>query len=172
MKKFLLLLMLTITIFFPVMGIYTAFKASQKVRIAEIAQQVNERLETEIQLLDRTYDDASWIFLNIQKLYKQTLEEDQYTLVQSRLSDFARKAPFPIELECIFSDASKPGIKQHYFIGPNLGLSSCGKSTAGRDSASAQRISEYSLTQEQQAIFSYLYEKMTYFKRGLTLREK
>lgn len=164
--------MLTITIFFPVMAIHMAFKASQQVRLSEIEQQVNERLETEIQLLDRTYDDVSWIFLNIQKLYEQTLEEGQDTLLQSKLSDFARKAPFPIELECIFTDASNPDIRQHHFIGPNLGLSSCGKPTASRNAASARRISEYSLTPEQQAIFSYIYENVLHIKRGLTLREK
>ncbi len=173
MKKFLLMLMLTITIFFPVMGINMAFKAAQQVRAAEISRQIDERLNTEMQFLDRTYDDASWIFLTIQKLYKQTLADDRDAFLQKALPAFARKIPFPIELECVFTDDSTPGVKRHHFIGPNLGLSSCSpKSDDIIDSASAQRSSEYSLPQEQQAIFSYVYKNIIEINRGLAVREK
>ena len=123
MKKILLAFLLAIGLFFPVISMHLAFKNAENIRKDEIAMQISNALNIELQQMGQTYGSLVWLHSGIKKLLENTGSKNYKSFLNRQLPDFVRKIPFPVEIECVVIDNTASATTHRYLFGTNLGLS-------------------------------------------------
>lgn len=133
MKKALIILLTSFTVFFPPIALYFSFSIENSARQAENAETAQQKLEALIKRVDRSTNENDEILremimlrekiAGISNNFKRFPEDAELEqIIQSELARIISKSPMPLEFNCIIIDESGVPLKS-IKAGENLGLS-------------------------------------------------
>ncbi|PKL47235.1 MAG: hypothetical protein CVV42_13795 [Candidatus Riflebacteria bacterium HGW-Riflebacteria-2] len=134
MKKAILLILLTLTLFMPPVSIYLAFSAAESIEFEEITDRQFNRAMAELQQFDRLINEPHVLIREVNRLKGNIVDNCQNlekSLVDGSLEkDLNEHVPrllrhfdFPVQIDCYLRSASNKSIYKLISHGDNLGLS-------------------------------------------------
>lgn len=133
MRKFIILLLITLTVFLPPVSIYFAFKSAETTQLNERRDLQNQQLDVQMQEFDRSLDDSELLIREISrlreifstdKISKKSLSDDEIEkFLQKKIPAILAKFSFPIQLDCIIQSPRREQSDRLLSFGSDLGLS-------------------------------------------------
>ncbi|MEW6710069.1 MAG: adenylate/guanylate cyclase domain-containing protein [Candidatus Riflebacteria bacterium] len=173
MKKLFLGLMICLGLFLPLISISSIIKKAESNRKAESLQTIYSSMETELQLLGKTYEDSAWVMANLERLIKITDDGKIEKFLKILLPDFIRQIPFPIEIECLIQNENRNQIIRRLVFGKNLGLTRLRQAeTELRHDQAGDKPDAGLITPENIDFMSLQYRNIEFYPRELILYGK
>ncbi len=133
MRKSIILLLITLTVFLPPVSIYFALKSAETTRLNEQRDIQNKQLTVQLQEFDRSLDDSESIIREIRQLHEifneykisqKSLTADQIEkFFHEKIATILAKFDFPMQVDCIIQSSSRNQPGRLVSFGNNLGLS-------------------------------------------------
>ncbi|HAE40624.1 MAG TPA: hypothetical protein DCG57_18620, partial [Candidatus Riflebacteria bacterium] len=134
MRKAILLLMMTLTVFLPPVSVYLAFKSAENQQIDESRNALFARVSSQLQQLDRSMDKSELLIRDITRIREILLAGDSKLkdsiadgslekMLKDKIASVVAEAEFPLQIDCLIRPLHDPDNFKLISFGENLGLS-------------------------------------------------